>query len=208
MNLADLNKISIKDLKEIDWGQVKDSLLSQPTFVVNTILITATIVTAAFAYTTYSDTTKSQNKEIVVLKKKVEAVANLTKTQNDYQDFLKNMPEPISENRLTEILSEIAFDRKIQIISFSPVNTKDNDYVQISNIKIKIKSDNYANIIRFMRDIEKSHHSIRTKSLSGNASRADSHLRNIRNSQLSEDTPKKEFSEATVEIEIVEFKDV
>ena len=145
------------------------------------------------------------------LRKKMDILEKSRVTQKQYDDFLKGIPEVIPGDRLAETLAGFAVNRDVQILSFSPAKEESNNFIHLTNVEIHIASENYANIILFMRDIESSPYSIRIGKWSGTSATPDdvSRGRSRRSTgQTVDETIKKEHIEATVEIESVAFKNV
>src|SRR3989338_4817335 len=161
MDLRDLNKINLEDLKAIDWELAKAHLLAKPDIAINALMVMIMMAVFVSSFNSYATESKSLKSQISELETKYEAREAFEATQKGYAEFLKNFPETVPDNRLIEILSEIAIKRNIQIIAFSPSEAKSNELVRLTKVRINIRSDNYPDIIRFMNDIEDSEYSIR-----------------------------------------------
>lgn len=211
MNLKDLNKIDIHDLKNIDWRQAKAQLQSRPGLIINILLIGVTLFVVSSAYQKYARLTKSLGREAAELREKADALEKSRLTQKQYDDFLKSVPEVIPGDRMVETLAGFAVNRGVQILSFSPAKERSDNFIHLTNVEIHIASKDYANIILFMRDIETSPYSIRIGKWSGSSGAPEEFSgrrsrRPIR--QMVDETVQKEHIEATVEIESVTFKHV
>ena len=208
MKISDLSKITVTDIKSYlrshDLESVKERLFSNPAPIICVLAVIITITAVFLAYRVHQDVVMTQKIEVNELRKRVEGVRGFENTQKQYRDFLAKVPEAISENKLIEMLSEIALARNVQIISFSPVSKKGNGYISLTNVEITIASENYADTIRFINDIENSPHSIRIGKWSGILKMPKKFLRRG-GRQTVQDTIKKNYIEASIEIETVEF---
>ena len=210
MNLKNLSKIDFNELKNIDWETVKEYLLSRPGLIINVSIIAATAVVTLTYCRSQLQSVKALNDEITVLQEKAGVISALDKTQKEYDQFVKQIPQTISADMLIEILSEIALERDVQIVSFSPANEKNSTFASLTNVKITIKSEKYANTIRFIHDIENSPYSIRIGDWRGALSSQDALSRgNWKAAQSdADDSNEKNYTTVTIEIQSVEFKDV
>ncbi|OGX36226.1 MAG: hypothetical protein A3C36_03870 [Omnitrophica WOR_2 bacterium RIFCSPHIGHO2_02_FULL_52_10] len=209
MDLRDLNKINIEDLKEIDWNLAKAHLVRRPDLLFNTAMIFITLIFGIWAYQTNAQKIRSLKSDLGNLEQRYTALQDFEAVRKKHAEFVKGAPEIISDNRLIEILAEIALKRNVQITSFSPSQQQANDYVRLTKVQINIQSQNYADIIWFMYDIENSPYSIRIGEWSGTQSDAQKHgflMRGTRQDFDNEDDA--EYIEVTVDIESVGFKNV
>jgi len=206
MNLKDLNNINLKDLQNVDWKDLQDRAQNKPEIIINIVLILVTLAVVGFSYQKGSKTVSSLEKEIKELKEKSEAVRKSTLTTGRYNAFMSKTQKFISGDQLIEKLSEFAIRRNVQILTFSPANEKNNNFITLTNIKINVASEDYTNIILFMRDIETSPFLIRVGSWEANLITTQEHRsRRSRSSKIT--APKaKNFIEASVEIESIKFK--
>lgn len=223
MKISDLSKITIKDirglLKSFDWESSKDllswqsakeRLLGNPTSYVCALMVVLAAIAVILAFRVHKDVSTAEKIEVNDLRKRAKAVSVLENTQKEYGVFIAKIPQAISESKLIKMLSEIAFARNVQITSFSPASKKETRYVYLTNVEITITSENYANAIRFINDIENSPHSIRIGKWSGSLETpnrgAGGFSRGFRQN-IDRGAMKSERIEAKIEIETVEFKD-
>jgi Tfp pilus assembly protein PilO len=207
MNLKDLNNINIEDLKNLDWAEAKDRFLSQPDRVLNVLMVIMTISVLFFVYKNYTRVTKALGKKVSDLQEKSAALDKFNAAQEELNNFMKDVPKEISGDELIEKLSQFAINRNIQILSFSPAKEKSNNYVSLTSVEIHVTSDNYADIILFMRDIENSPYSVRITKWVGFPTTADSVSRGWGGAIIGQgpDNTKKAI-EATIEIGSVKFQ--
>jgi len=208
-----LNSISVDDIKNIDWGSVKDRLLSKPGLMINIFLIVVTVIIVFTSISKQAITTNDFKSQISGMKLKIDALDKYKIVQKAYKEKTDNIPESISTDQLIETLSDFAIKWNVQILSFSPAKEKSNNFADITNVKINISSEEYANILLFMYDIENSPYMIRVGKLSGsyvekviNAPRSRNRRGLFMAQQNQSDAKIEKSIEATVEIESVKFK--
>lgn len=200
-----LSSITADDLKNIDWASMKNYLLSQPGLLINILIISMTVSIIVATFRSHVKLTKTLKTKVTELKEKAEALDKFELAQVEYKKFLKNIPQTISENRLIEMLSGIAFNRDVRIVSFSPANRSSNRFVNLTNVEITVTSKNYTDIIRFINDIENSTYAIRLGGWTGvSKSQNQSSRRRLRSSESIQ--AEDEYIETKVKIETVEFK--
>jgi len=222
MKISDLNKITVKEISSflknydwqsfknlLSWESVKERLLGNPAPFICTLMIIITLIAIVISGRVYKNAAVMQKTEVSDLRKRAKAVSVFESTQKDYRAFLAKIPQSISESKLIKMLSEIAFARNVQIISFSPARKKDTGYIKLTSVEITITSEDYANAIRFVNDIENSPYSIRIGKWSGNLKMPNRVTRRFSqkfNRYDSEEAMKSEHIEAKIKIETVEFK--
>lgn len=209
MNLKDLNKINIEDLKGLDWGQAKDRFLSQPDRIINILIVMVTIAVIFSAHKNYTRATKALKKTVIELQEKSAALDKFNAAQEQLNNFIKDAPKEISGDELIEKLSQFAIKRDIQILSFSPAQEKSNNFISLTSVEINITSDHYADVILFMHDIENSPYSLRITKWVGfpvTADRASRRSSRTVPGQNHDNT--REEIEATIEIGSIKFKNV
>jgi Tfp pilus assembly protein PilO len=151
-------------------------------------------------------TTKTLKSNVAELKEKVKALDKFELIQKEYNEFRKSVPQTLSENKLIEMLSEIALKRGVRIVSFSPASKSSNNFLNLTNVEITVTSADYADLVHFINDIENSIYLIRIKKWSGVTKASDQPSRGyswrLEPPIKSED----EYIETKVAIETVEFK--
>lgn len=211
MNLKDLNNIDIKDLQNVDWSQAKDRLQSQPDLLINIILVVVTFAVLFSTFNKHTQTTKSSEIEILELQERLDAVEKFETAKTQHSNFLKEAPKSIAGDQLIQTLSEFAIKRNIQILSFLPAKKKNNKLVNLTSVKVNIASENYADIILFVHDIEKSSYPIRIEKWSGSSlGPNETLLRNSRrlSRKAADAATKKKYIKAIITIESVGLNNV
>lgn len=207
MDLRDLNKITLEDLKAIDWDIAKSNLVRRPDLLFNSAMILVTLIYGIFTYQSSAQKLSSLKGDLSNLEERYSTLQGLETVKEKHAAFIKGVPETISDNQLIEILSEIALKRNVQITSFSPSQEQANDYVRLTKVRVNIKSQNYADIIWFMHDIENLPYTVRIGEWSGAQSDSQKQSFSTRSSfQNFNGETDVDFIEVTVDIESVELK--
>lgn len=151
-----LKNINIKDLQNVDARDVVNILRQRLSIVVNAVLIVVTIAVIANVVKSYGKKSQTLAWEIKQKEERLEAAREADRLAKEHAAFLASFPAPIAADQLINKLSEFAADRQVQILSFSPVKEKSDDYIRVAGVQLDVSSDTYRNIVLFMRDIENS----------------------------------------------------
>lgn len=209
-----LNNISVDDLKNIDFGRTKEWLQSQPGLIINSLLIIVTIVIVFSSYNKSQESTKLLRKERTQQQEKLKALKSFNALEKQYKSFAKNIPQTIDEDELITVLSEFAIARKVRILSFSPAREDSNNFIKVTSVELNITSEDYANILLFMHDIESSSYLIRIGKWFGvfvasdNIDQQRSRKSRRTTQQSVDDVSTKKVIKATIKIESVTLKNV
>ena len=213
MNLKDLNNIDVKDLQNIDWNQIMGRIKSQPDLLINVLLIVVALVVSFSSFTKHAVTKKFSKTKMVELQKKLVALEKFEALKKEHSVFLKEIPKAIASDQLIQTLSELAIQRDIQILSFSPAKKKSNRLINITSVVVNIASKDYDSIILFLHDIEESSYPIRIENWSGSTLLPGENPRRRSRRSLEQLTIEpaqegEEYIKATITIESVELKNV
>lgn len=162
-----LNSIDVQSLKKIDFAQIKDILQGKPNIFINIGLITLTLFSAYYLFTSKKNESKKLNQEISLMKDKLAIVEQYNQLKKQYDDFMKNFPESVSSDELINKLSNMAVDHNIQILSISPAQKKTDDWGELTLVNLNISSDSYDDLVRFIEVIENAPFMIRIEKWSG-----------------------------------------
>jgi len=95
------------------------------------------------------------------MKERIEAHEESLKGKKEYEEFLRQLPQPILADQLIGKLSQFAATRNVQILSFVPQPAKVDDYMNIAGVKLNLSSRKYRNLVLFAKDIENARYTMR-----------------------------------------------
>jgi hypothetical protein len=171
--LEKLNAIDAKDLKKIDFSKLKEynierikqDLSTKPKLLINGILLLMTVICILSSFHFYRSGSAKIKKEMDELNQKNE-IMQATKTQEvDYKTFMDNLPEIIPNNQLIGRISEIAESSRVNILSFSPMNTEESEYATQHNVNLIVEAKTYGDILNFIDTLENSGKTLKIKQL-------------------------------------------
>ena len=149
-----LQNFNIKDLQNIDAQQFGGILRQYIDIVINVVLVLVTIVVTLVISKGYGKKTQMLLWEVKQLEEKIEVVKESERLKKEYSAFQENFPKSILTDNLVNKLTEFAADQGVQILSFSPIKEKGDDYIRVAGVQLHVSSDKYRNIVLFMRDVE------------------------------------------------------
>jgi Tfp pilus assembly protein PilO len=206
MNLKDLNKIDLKDLKNIDLvSHFKNSVQGKPDVLINVVLISISVMAVIFVFSSYRNKSVKLKTEIAALTEKFDAVKRKEKIQKEYDIFMEHVPESIPSDQIVDKISQYAYAHNVQIMSSSPAEEKNDKYMKQTSVNINISSHDYSNIILFMKDIEEAPYAIRVNKWVGSMNKVGA--RTSRYQNMEEQETEEKLITATVEIGSVRLKD-
>ena len=149
-----LNSVNLQDFKKVDINQLKDLLRRSPIFVLNIVFVLGSCFTAI----TLFNKAKLDEKRMIVsnasYEEKLTAVKEQKKVKQELEQFVNNVPKELIGRQLIDKFSELATNRNVHILSFSPAKEKSDQYTILTTVNLSIESNNYKNIILFVKDIE------------------------------------------------------
>jgi len=161
IDAKELKNINFSKLREIDVATIKQELIERPDLAINLVLICLTLGVAVYSFTSYKNLSKSYAAEIIELKKKLEVLEEKNKNQSIYDQFIKSFPENIPKDLMIGQLSDLATRSNIRIISVSPANSKEDEFMKLTSVNLQVEAKTYEDLILFMFDIEHSLYSLR-----------------------------------------------
>lgn len=197
--LAALRNVNIKDLQNIDAQQLGEMLRKRVDIILNVVLVLVTIVVTTGIVTGYGKRSQTLAWEIKQLEERGEAVKESERLKGEYSAFLESFPEPIATDQLINKLSKFAADRQVQILSFSPVKEKSDNYIKVAGVQINIASGDYKNIVLFMKDVEDAPHALQVGQWSAK-------MKEQRINEGAEEF-RKQTVEASIQIGAIQLKD-
>lgn len=149
-----LRNFNVMDLQNIDARQVAEMLRQRLDIVLNVFLILVTVLATSGIVAGCHKRSQAMTWEIKQMQERLDTVKESQGIKGEYAKFLEHFPKSILTDQLINKLSEFATYRQVQIVSFSPLKEKGDEYIAVAGVQLNIVSANYKNIILFMRDIE------------------------------------------------------
>ncbi len=197
--VASLRSFNIKDLQNIDAQQLGDMLRQRIDIALNITLVLVTVVATVLIVNGSGKRSEMLTWEIKQFEDRGAAVKESERLKGEYSAFLKSFPGSIVTDQLINKLSEFAADRQVQILSFSPVKEKSDNYIKVAGVQINIASSDYKNIVLFMKDVEDAPYALQVGQWSAK-------MKEQRSSEGAAES-RKQIVEANMEIGAISLKD-
>ena len=178
-----LNSTSLSSIKEMDLEALKNILRNSPQFILNLAIVVISIFVSISFVTNGKNNEKKFKLNVTEYQEKLEAVKKQEDIKTKYNDFINKFPKSIQASQLIDRFSELAANRNVRILSFSPAKEKNNNYVQQITINLSIESNDYKNIILFVKDIEDYPYALRLERFSAQLSDQFAQQRNNKKSE-------------------------
>lgn len=167
MDLVELSKLDIKDLKKVDYKKLLQDIQKKPELAVGLLIGVAAVAVCLHLFSRAGVEGQSLRAEIKKIEEKIKAIADYNSTQEEFNQFLANLPEKITENTLIEKLTDFAAARNIQIESFSPAKSQSDAFYDLTGVVIDITAKEYKDVWLFVHDVENSKYAIRIDTWAG-----------------------------------------
>ena len=160
-------KVDINILKNINSEQIVEFFKNRIDISVNILLIAVMIYVTIYIYTGNKKKLVDLQQQVAQTSEKLSVTQDIEAMQNKHDSFIQRFPKPIESDQISSKLSAFAADHNVQILSFSPAETKSDEYIELTRVNMRIASDNYDEIVSFVQSIENSSLALNVESWSG-----------------------------------------
>lgn len=167
MNIKDLSKLDINDLKNLDFAKIQEGILAKPDLAVNVALVLLSLFAMFQIFNSRQGEIRNMKGQLEELEKKSAIVDTYHSTQKQLTDLIGSLPKGIQEDKVIDQLTDMAANRNVQILSFSPAQRESKRYYDKIVVNLNIVSNSYKNICLFVNDIEQSPYAMRLEKWSG-----------------------------------------
>jgi len=160
-----LNEIDIKDLQKLDYKKLLKDAQKRPDVIVSIVAVLATVIFSVNYFRKQHGEIRTTSLEIMALEEKITAIEEYQQTDQELKDFLRGIPENITEEDLINQITDFAQARNVRIESFSPGRKQTEDLYELTSIVLSITVNEYRDLWLFTHDVEASPHALRIDSL-------------------------------------------
>ena len=160
-------KVDINILKNINSEQIVEFFKNRIDISVNILLIAVMMYVTIYIYTGNKKKLVDLQQQVAQTSEKLSVTQDIEAMQNKHDSFIQRFPKPIESDQISSKLSAFAADHNVQILSFSPAETKSDEYIELTRVNMRIASDNYDEIVSFVQSIENSSLALNVESWSG-----------------------------------------
>ena len=167
--MADLDKLAaqLNNLKDLDVNQLAKVLTEHQNNLIKVVLIAGSLFLVWGMFNDHHAKDVKLRAQLAQEQQKLEALKAHDAALKDLNDFKSSIPKNLNEFELTVLLSNYAKLYNVAIPSLSPGESKDMGLYDVININFNAVSDNFKDMMLFLRQIEKSEFPLRINSWSG-----------------------------------------
>ncbi len=169
MKLSELSRLELKDLKKLDYKGVLDTVRKRNDVLINVVILGAALMLTINSLNKSGKQIKMIKAEIASWEEKISAVTNHDRLKQDMEKYQSQAPKGVSGDQMVDLLTDLAVNRNIQILSVSPAETSKKNLHSLTNTSMTITADSYADLWRFIYDIEHGPGTLRISRMEGTA---------------------------------------
>lgn len=151
MKITDLSKLDVKD---INVAKIKDQILERKEIAIQVLLGVVSFFVAVSMFNQSQGQIKQYKLKIASLQAKTGSIDQYNTTQTDVKDFLSKVPDPVSEDKIINLVTDLAGKNGVKIITFTQADVQKNNTMQITTLIFSLVADSFSGMVRFMADIE------------------------------------------------------
>ena len=167
MGLKDLNKLNIKDLQNIDVGEVKKFLFSRLDVSICILIGVLSAAISIFIMVKKINDISSVRAEIQLKHQILAASKEQMQIKEELTKFKTGFPEKLDEESMIQAILKAASQHLAKISSFSPAQEESDQYKKTTRINLTVNTDNFDDMILFIKSIESLPYSIKIDFWSG-----------------------------------------
>ncbi len=154
MNLKELSRIDVKDLKNVNWGEVLEFFKTRWDISIQFVVIIASIFVCLWAYNTNKGKLADLSIQVKTAQEKLAKLNELQEVEEFSKKIFDALPPEISEKRLINLMADLAKKYNIRIHSFSPGEPIKKERYTVLPLTLALSSQNYKSIWTFIEQVE------------------------------------------------------
>jgi hypothetical protein len=166
LNLDKLN--SQFSIKGLDTAKLAEALSKHQNSLITFVLIIGSLLTAGLMFNDHRLKDQGLRAQISQAQEKLEVLKARDAAVGDFNHFKSSLPDKLNEFELIALISDYAKSCNVTIASLSPAESKDMGLYDVINVSFDAASDNFKDMMLFLKKIEKSKFPLRVDSWSGN----------------------------------------
>jgi hypothetical protein len=164
--MIDFKKLNSQlDINNIDVARIVRTVGEHRNVLINVVLIIGSLLIAGAMFNSHSN--KDLRSQISQLQQKIGTIKARGAAIRDFNDFKSSLPKKVDESGLITLISDYAKIYHVKITSLAPAESRDMGLYDAVNANFNAVSDNFKNVMLFLRKIEKSKFPLRVNSWSG-----------------------------------------
>jgi len=163
----DISKLDVKDLQNIDYQKILKDVRQRPDTAISFAAPVIAIFICFNLFTKFQAEQKNLSTKISEMKEKVKLLEEYKNAQTELETFKKSLPPKITENEFINKVTDLAVKNNIQIESYTPGQSRTDTISDLISINLIANAVDFADMGRFIFDIEHSGLAIRLNNWSG-----------------------------------------
>lgn len=152
MKIPDISKI---DMKDIDFGKIKNEILDHKETAVQVILVIVSLFFMVSVITASQAGIKKYKNQITALLAKTGLIEEYKKVEQEIKDFLSKVPAHVPEDKMVNLVADLAGKNNVKILTFSQAKIDKKDTIETTAVTFSLTADSFINMVKFLVDIEK-----------------------------------------------------
>ncbi len=167
--MINLNKLnfSLDSIKDLDVAKLLKILNERKNSFIKIALIMASLLMAGVMLNDHRIKGQGLRARMSKVQEKLEVLKARDAARQDFNNFKSSLPKKLNELELITLISNYAQLRHITITSLSPAESQDMGLYDVINIGFEAVSNNFKDLMLFLRKIEKSDFPLRVDSWFG-----------------------------------------
>ncbi|MDZ4243399.1 MAG: hypothetical protein U1D99_11275, partial [Candidatus Omnitrophota bacterium] len=112
-----LQSIDVKDLKNLDYQKILQDVKKRPDIIISSAVVVMALLISINLVSSHFRESQSLRNDIATLERKLSVVEDYKKVRDEMDAFMAQIPAPMAEQDLINILTDIAVKRRVQIES-------------------------------------------------------------------------------------------
>jgi len=163
----DISKLDVKDLQNIDYQKILKDVRQRPDTAISFAAPVIAIFICFNLFTKFQAEQKKMSTKISEMKEKVKLLEEYKSVQTELETFTKSLPPKITENEFINKITDLAVKNNIQIESYTPGQSRTDTISDLISINLIANAVDFADMGRFIFDIEHAGLAIRINSWGG-----------------------------------------
>jgi len=155
--MLDLGKFNTQiDLKNIDPDELAKILVQHQYSMIKLVLVVGSFIILGAMFNDHRIKDQQLRAKMSQMQEKLQVINSSDVSNKDFDKFKSSLPKKLNENDLITLISDYARTNNIAITSLSPAESKDMGLYDVINVNFDAASDNFKNMILFLRKLERS----------------------------------------------------
>lgn len=152
MKIPDISKIDIKD---IDFGKLKNEVVEHKEIAIQVFLVIVSLVFVVAVIVTSQTGIEKYKAQISALLAKSGLIEEYKKVEQEIKDFLSNVPAHVPEDKMVNLVTDLADNNKVKILTFTQAKAEKKGTLETTLVTFSLTTDSFVNMVKFLVGIEK-----------------------------------------------------